>query len=700
MISDLIQFGKWLDENNQDDFGKLLKDEDKVITINIQFKNGKLEFKDIEKVVMDSINNYESINNYMDYKQSKTINFSLFKNQLFFETNQNVMIPSNDAFACLTPFVVSLKRITNNKIKKSKKRNEDGLEFIKLIDELKKNENILTSYYNEYGALNKVKTNLELFNKTLKNEKLLINLINQFYRLLHDNYSLIENLKNKIGSKDPDIFLYFVLPDDYMLFNDMVYFYCKYFKQRAESVDEFEINVNNSYSCQFCGSDNISFVKFSSIGIGFRNYNWNYNKGLPDSKLKICKNCSTYLYLAIQKLIHVFEKYFILVPKLKTNNKNDFKFITTELNSYYNEVRSKRSKFVLLNKFMLNSDYNHYFNFDFLIFDKTRMGEDIDTITKYVENYKTYLVNFEEKKINLYKDGTLNYLFGEKLKVKDNLFEIKNIFDVEYILKNFFIYVKDNRTKYPNLNHFYEIYTKDISGKTGIFPDSDSKTVSIFSKYMHGIFSLIYELNEESLEKNMLKEISLNCLINLEKNLDDPYFNILRILNYYFALKTELLGDAMLKEKNVQDIKEIFFKYGGEFKEPISEGDRDTILELIEKDPGLKYYLIGKFLKNVDSLKWGGGKKSEVFNNFIVNVNRNNIKNLFVTEVLQKNNYYIEKMNKKSKFIFNFLERDLDALFNEPEGFSFEDYVLLLFTGYYTENILSGSFGSVKSGGD
>lgn len=699
MISDLIEFGKWLDENNQDDFGKLLKDEDKVITVNIQFENGKLEFIDFKKIITDSINNYDSINTYQEYKHSNSKKFSLFSNQLFFETNQNVMIPSNNAFACLTPFVISLKRITNNKIKKSTKRNKDGLEFVKLIHDLKENENNLVNYYKKYKRLKKVKNNFKFFNNTLKSEELLISIINQYYSILDSNYAVIEDLKNKIKGKDPDIFIYFVLPDEYILFNDLVYFYCKYLKQRAENVDETKINLETQNKCQFCGSNNISFVKFSSIGIGFESYNWNYTKGLPESKLKICKNCSTYLYLAIQKLIHVFEKHFILIPKSKNNEEDNFKLITTELNSYYDKIRSnKKSKFVLLNNFLLNSDYNRYFNFDFLIFDKTRMGDDIDTIKKYVENYKSYLVNFEKKRITLYEDKKLNYLFGEELNVKDNIFEIKNIFNVEYILKNLFTYVHDGQIKYPNLNHFYEIYTKDISGKTGIFSNSDSKTISLFAKYMHGIFNLIYELNEEALSKIMLNEISLNCLMNLEKNHENPYYHIVRLLNYHYALKTDLLGDIMLKENNVQKIKEIFFKYGGDFKEPISNEDSNKILELSKEDPGLKYYLLGKFLKNVDSSKWGGGKKSEVFNNFITNVNRNNVKNLFVTEVLQKNNYYIEKMNKKSKFTFKLLESSIESLFNEPEGFSFEDYLLLLFTGYYTENILSTSFGPVKNG--
>ncbi|MEN4006408.1 MAG: hypothetical protein PQ964_03510 [Methanobacteriaceae archaeon] len=36
MISDLIEFGKWLDENNQDDFGKLVQDDDRVIIVNYE----------------------------------------------------------------------------------------------------------------------------------------------------------------------------------------------------------------------------------------------------------------------------------------------------------------------------------------------------------------------------------------------------------------------------------------------------------------------------------------------------------------------------------------------------------------------------------------------------------------------------------------------------------------------------------------
>ena len=35
MISDLIKYGKWLSENNLDDFGKVTKDEDYIFLINL-----------------------------------------------------------------------------------------------------------------------------------------------------------------------------------------------------------------------------------------------------------------------------------------------------------------------------------------------------------------------------------------------------------------------------------------------------------------------------------------------------------------------------------------------------------------------------------------------------------------------------------------------------------------------------------------
>lgn len=85
-------------------------------------------------------------------------------------------------------------------------------------------------------------------------------------------------------------------------------------------------------------------------------------------------------------------------------------------------------------------------------------------------------------------------------------------------------------------------------------------------------------------------------------------------------------------------------------------------------------------------------KKGVVFSNFVSNVNRNNIKKLFITEILQKNDFYINKMNKKGKFIFKMFELESNNLFDEGNDFDFEDYLLLLFTGYYAQDILPNKY--------
>ena len=158
-------------------------------------------------------------------------------------------------------------------------------------------------------------------------------------------------------------------------------------------------------------------------------------------------------------------------------------------------------------------------------------------------------------------------------------------------------------------------------------------------------------------------------------------------------LNKEFLEDKMLSENHIKELKNIFSKYNTNNNNKISTEDEEKIFNLIEEDYSLKYYLLGQFISLIDNSKRINNKNGEVFSNFIINCNKYNILKLFATEVLQKNNYYIEKMNKKGKFIFKILEKDLNSLFNEDK-FYFEDYLLLIFTGYYTENILSSSYGS------
>ena len=47
MIYDLIEFGRWLNENNQDSFGKHVKDTDYIL--NISYENNKFQLNDFMK---------------------------------------------------------------------------------------------------------------------------------------------------------------------------------------------------------------------------------------------------------------------------------------------------------------------------------------------------------------------------------------------------------------------------------------------------------------------------------------------------------------------------------------------------------------------------------------------------------------------------------------------------------------------------
>ena len=195
----------------------------------------------------------------------------------------------------------------------------------------------------------------------------------------------------------------------------------------------------------------------------------------------------------------------------------------------------------------------------------------------------------------------------------------------------------------------------------------------------------------------MINEIALNLLIKFQRNTTSKRnykFDIHRYLNYYFMIVREFLGESMLDEENVKNLKNIFSKYNKDNSDvKITDEDEKFILDAVENDISLKYYLLGQFIALIDNSKRSGGKNSDVFSNFVLNSNKNNIKKLFTTEVLQKNNYYIGGMNKKGKFIFKILETSLNTLFDE-ENYYFEDYLLLIFTGYYTENILSSSYGA------
>jgi CRISPR-associated protein Csh1 len=703
MISDLIEFGKWLDENNQDVFGKNVKDYDYTMGIHFDTNSKKIGFEKITQIK----------NNILPYFED-----SIFNDQLYITTDQKLMIPSKSNLLGLTPFFLKIDHDFTtrgnledkdkiekfyNKIDRSKKSNDKGGEFIaaikKIYDDIEgylgnigigdREKDILTSFFEEYSFEDIEKILVEYYNWLYNNRTQIVELINEF--------KADENYDKKLNG---NFYLACYSNSELDILNDIFYYHSKFIKNRNENFEE-----DKDGNCIICGKKGVVYPAIGSYSLGNPSYSFNYDESektaIKYSKLRLCKKCTTYSMLGEDNLKKILLSHILIIPKNIKGNFEDFMKISNK------EINSFRK----LNEFLTK---NSGFNYDLAIY--TLEQGDRYLIKKYIENYRAYLVKFgkadmrDEEKIYLYKDDVLNYLFNEKFKKGEKeKSKIENLFDMENIFKQFFIDINGNTVNYPKIYHFYQIYTKDLIGKSGILCNFDSKAVSIFTKYMHNIFNLIYELNEDALTKNMLNEIVLNCLIKIQKHnkADEKhqggifYFDVIKRLNYYYMIKEELLGDNMLKKDGVNKLKEIFAEYNKDNKDTvksISEADRTQIEELIENDPSIKYYLLGKFIKLIEGWKSLGGKKAEVFNNYVTNANRNNIRNLFVTEVLKKNNYYIEQMGKKGKFVFNLIEEDLGELFNE-KGLSFEDYILLLFTGYYTENILASTYGAKKENG-
>ena len=147
----------------------------------------------------------------------------------------------------------------------------------------------------------------------------------------------------------------------------------------------------------------------------------------------------------------------------------------------------------------------------------------------------------------------------------------------------------------------------------------------------------------------------------------------------------------MIKNEDIKELKELLDKYALEEDDSNeSEETINKIISLVNKKEYTKYYFIGQFIRLIDNTKHNNGKNAETFKIFITNSNRNNIKKIFSTEILQKNIHYIERMNKKGKLVFNIIETNMETLFNE-NNLIFEDYILALTTGYYTKNLLKSN---------
>lgn len=676
MIIDLQLFGKWLNENNQVDFGKNVKDDDYIFTI--FFNDGIFSLGSIDLKENCSLNYYEK---------------SCFNENLYHSSNQNVIIPSLSHLFGFSPFFTKSKDnfLTRNQLNR---KNVDSFKRVieKSIDANRNNKDFV-SISNEYFedlekkfidvcALNdEQKENMILLSQNCSSEQI-SKLIIEYYEFLLRNFDdIVDNIVNfkksdKYVNKRGSFYLACIFGDFHDLINDFFYLYSNFLQIRNKNYKDYEDGT-----CSICGNKGITYPTMTYYNLD--KVSFNNSPQMKNSKLRLCKNCSTFVKYADDKLINLINNnHLLIIPKIKNGSYDNFlKISNQEINS-----------FEKINRFLKDCDN---FNFDLLIINVDKQKNNLITIKKYVENYRAFLVHFED--LFLYNFKSMNYLFGEILNNlnEDSVNKIDNTFTFEKIFKEFFYELdEDTKFKFPNLYHFYEIYTKNLTGNDGIFPNFRPVTISIFSKYSESIFSFIYELNLDAINKLMINEIVLNSILSFQKvSFGENKFKsqILKRLNYYYMFKKEFLEDNMLSNKNVGILKENFGKHDDKSNVIFNNVEKTVVKNLIDEDPAIKYYLMGQFISYIDIMKKSNGKNGDVFSNYVGNVNRNNIKKLFVTEVLQKNNFYIEKMSKKSKFIFSLFESDIDNLFNEI-GFDYEDYLLVIFTGYYTENILLNSY--------
>lgn len=670
MISSLIELGDWLIENNLNDFGKTMKDDDFIL---------RVSYVDESFVLNENFVSKEDFE--YDFFES------VFNEDLFFPPKpvQNFMIPNANSLSGFTPFVIKItdkpsESQLNKFVGKSRRALESHFDYEK--QEFKKNcrwnivfneiyENSELNFFNKCAMANDKKAQLKSFINEVTVDDINI-LFKEYYEFINKN---VGNIINKIMEfKDTDeyknsrgeFFLVCVFKNHFDLINDILLQYSMFIKDRNN-----EILPEQEAICSFCGNKEIVYPSTAYFGHK-PEYCFNNIDETRFFKFRICKKCNFLVHLAESKLkeLSKFNNNMLIVPHKKDG---DFKDFLIKLNEDCNSFKK-------LNKILRDSTN---FNYDLVLYNQNQA---VMNIKKYIENYRAFLITFEN--LLLCDEGKLNYLYD--VKSSENKISINNLFDLEKLFKDFFIYVTDDKVFSLNNDtfYFYQIYTSELTGKNGLLRQYDSVSKSLFFKYMQNIFNLIYEVNLDALSIQMLNEITLNSLKILQKNnkRDTKGFFIFRFpilyrLNNYLLIRNEFLGGKMLDKENLQK----FIEYLESSDDKLNE---EELFEILDEDIALKYYWIGQFIRYIDNFKYQNNKNSNVFSNFVANVHRKNIRKLFVDEILLKNQYYINQMSKKGKFLFKIFERDLNALFNEND-FKFEDYIILMFTGYYTNNILS-----------
>lgn len=496
------------------------------------------------------------------------------------------------------------------------------------------------------------------------------NLINNYLDFLINNLEEIKNKIKKISDDKPKWF--FVKRFEKEVHDVHFSFISRYLKKPRRK------NITPTQGkCDFCKNkkNNIKYPRlpFFSLDIGTYSKSLQRNS-IENMRIKICEECEMFIVGGWRYLRNIFDRNYILLPKIK-KNKNLNEEHREALQSFFKKINNTSlSDFEKINQILENEKVNKYFELDFLIVDKEQSKL---KIKKYIKNYKLHCTSFENLNLLEKNDEDLKFI-NYKLEGKSNelVNKIEDPFDLEKILHSFFR--KENGFFLDH--HFYELYYRDLPKKLS----------SIFKqrlyKYRKDLFNFVYELDFTALNKQIISELVLTCILyeirNKRKLFENKNYRDLNLkestlikINHFYFLTNKIMSDQNFKTK-VNNLEE--------YLQDLNQSNKQKIKDLVFENNDLFYYLIGNMIKKIDSFRYSKNK-SKIFETFIKNVNNRNIRKRFVQDILKKQIYYLERLNPKAKFVLSLVKYKLEKLFEESE---FEEIMLALISGYYSDDVL------------
>lgn len=440
--------------------------------------------------------------------------------------------------------------------------------------------------------------------------------------------------------------------------------HCFFIKEYLLAPQNKNINWVNGY-CSFCGSEGeMRDIRLPFFSLDISNYNFGMaSNDIDKGPLKLCSDCELDITGGWNYISSVFGGYYVLIPEPCKSNRQ-------VLNLFFRLANENASNFEKLNNVMREKELHKDLEFKFLV---TSTQQSKVNILKMVPHYKMFAVEFQDE---LLVDG--NYLqYFPAGDVKISVSKLENFFELEKILKSFFV----NDNNYPLFDnfHFYQLYNRDLP------KNMDNLFKHLLYTHRDEMFSFIYECNLDGLKKSTLLQIVANFLqYEMRKCDTDERFGggivrnkIIEGLNYYYFLCSKIYGESNMK-KEFEELKKNFEKFD-------QAENRERIKQIAgEKNPEMLYYLIGQFIRKIDDFRYIENK-NKIFNGFVESLNKKNVTKRFAEDIIQGQNYYIERLNPKVKFIFDVLAENTNNLFKDT---IFPEVLISMTSGYYSENIL------------